>query len=232
MISMKHEKLYGRPRRGEVAYKSFGQRCSRSVKEHRARFYILRRCVTMLSAEAKRCDKCSAYKPPRAHHCKVCKQCILRMDHHCLWINNCVGYWNYKAFFILIFYATVGSIYSTVMVLSCALQKDWEFSGTGPLKAFYAACGVVMICLSLTLGTLLGWHIYLMTRNMTTIEYYEGIRASWLASKSGQCYHHPFDVNTYKNISSVLGSNMLKWLCPTAMSHLKDGLSFPTSHNS
>nr|DAD28534.1 TPA_asm: hypothetical protein HUJ06_030002 [Nelumbo nucifera] len=28
--------------------RSFGQRCSRLVKEQRARFYILRRCVTML----------------------------------------------------------------------------------------------------------------------------------------------------------------------------------------
>ncbi|KAJ9684659.1 hypothetical protein PVL29_016900 [Vitis rotundifolia] len=28
--------------------RSFGRRCSRLVKEQRARFYILRRCVTML----------------------------------------------------------------------------------------------------------------------------------------------------------------------------------------
>ncbi|KAB2031540.1 hypothetical protein ERO13_A05G293900v2 [Gossypium hirsutum] len=28
--------------------KTFGRRCSRLVKEQRARFYILRRCVTML----------------------------------------------------------------------------------------------------------------------------------------------------------------------------------------
>ncbi|OMO50249.1 hypothetical protein CCACVL1_30548 [Corchorus capsularis] len=28
--------------------KAFGRRCSRLVKEQRARFYILRRCVTML----------------------------------------------------------------------------------------------------------------------------------------------------------------------------------------
>ncbi|KAL5733536.1 hypothetical protein ACOSP7_032880 [Xanthoceras sorbifolium] len=28
--------------------RSFGRRCSRLVKEQRARFYILRRCITML----------------------------------------------------------------------------------------------------------------------------------------------------------------------------------------
>ncbi|KAH9768468.1 putative protein S-acyltransferase 15 [Citrus sinensis] len=156
------------------------------------------------AAERRQCDKCSAYKPPRAHHCKVCRRCVLRMDHHCLWINNCVGHWNYKAFFLLVFYATSGSIYSMVF------------------------CGTVVLALSLILGTLLGWHIYLIIHNMTTIEYHEGIRAAWLAKKSGLSYRHPFDVGVYKNISLVLGSNMLTWLCPTAISHLKDGTSFPT----
>ncbi|CAN4105807.1 unnamed protein product [Withania somnifera] len=151
------------------------------------------------------------------------------LDHHCAWINNCVGHRNYKAFVTLIFYATIASIYSSVILVSDALHKDWNFDGVMPLKIFYVGTGVVIIGLSVTLGTLLGWHIYLTSRNMTTIEYYEGKRAAWLASKSGMNYHHLYDVGAYKNISVVLGPNMLKWLCPTAVSHIKDGLSFPTS---
>ncbi|TYJ16069.1 hypothetical protein E1A91_A10G225400v1 [Gossypium mustelinum] len=178
--------------------------------------------------QSKYCDKCAAYKPPRTHHCRVCKRCMLRMDHHCLWINNCVGYWNYKAFFNLILYATIGSIHSSVIVISCFRQKDWNYSGTTPLKIFYLACGLMMLALSVTLGTLLGWHIYLITHNMTTIEYYEGIRAAWLAKKSGLSYRHPFDISVYKNITLVLGPNTLRWFCPTSTSHLKDGVNFPT----
>ncbi|KAF3621499.1 60S ribosomal protein L38 [Capsicum annuum] len=122
-------------------------------------------------------------------------------DHHCAWINNCVGHRNYKAFVTLIFYATIASIYSSVILVSDALHKDWNFEGVMPLKLFYIATGVVIIGLSVTLGTLLGWHIYLTIRNMTTIEYYEGKRAAWLASKSGMNYHHPYDVGACKNIS-------------------------------
>lgn len=42
------------------------------------------------------CLRCKLPKPPRGHHCSQCDRCVLRMDHHCVWINNCVGWWNYK----------------------------------------------------------------------------------------------------------------------------------------
>ena len=42
------------------------------------------------------CRRCQAFKPPRAHHCSICKRCIIKMDHHCPWVNNCVGIGNHK----------------------------------------------------------------------------------------------------------------------------------------
>ncbi|KAE9619346.1 hypothetical protein Lal_00047433 [Lupinus albus] len=180
------------------------------------------------NAERKKCDKCFAYKPPRTHHCRVCRRCVLKMDHHCLWINNCVGYWNYKAFFVFALYATIASIHSMVLFICCVLQKDWDSAKGSSLKIFYVMYGTMVMALTITLLTLSGWHIYLTLHNMTTIEYYEGKRAKWLATKSGQSYRHPFNVGAYKNITLILGPNMLKWLCPTSISHLKDGVSFPT----
>lgn len=35
-------------------------------------------------------------------------------DHHCVWMNNCVGHANYKIFFIFVMYAAVACIYSLV----------------------------------------------------------------------------------------------------------------------
>ena len=64
------------------------------------------------------CKKCEAFKPARAHHCSICMRCIVKMDHHCPWVNNCVGIGNHKFFILFIFWTNVVCSYSLVMVLS------------------------------------------------------------------------------------------------------------------
>ena len=50
------------------------------------------------------CEKCNLIKPDRCHHCSICGICILKMDHHCPWINNCVSFTNYKFFVLFLGY--------------------------------------------------------------------------------------------------------------------------------
>jgi hypothetical protein len=47
--------------------------------------------------EQRYCRYCEQAKPLKAHHCRACRRCVYEMDHHCPWINNCVGYYNYRA---------------------------------------------------------------------------------------------------------------------------------------
>ncbi|XP_077232775.1 putative protein S-acyltransferase 16 isoform X2 [Tasmannia lanceolata] len=86
------------------------------------------------------CQKCSHYKPPRAHHCRVCRRCVLRMDHHCVWINNCVGHANYKVFFVFVLYAVIACIYSMVLLVGSAaydVHKDELQSGDSFKTSYY-----------------------------------------------------------------------------------------------
>ncbi|XP_050242552.1 probable protein S-acyltransferase 16 isoform X1 [Quercus robur] len=184
------------------------------------------------SGDLRYCQKCSHYKPPRAHHCRVCKRCVLRMDHHCIWINNCVGHANYKVFFIFIVYAVIACIYSLVLLvgsLTIDPPKD-ELQSGDSFRTAYIISGLLLVPLCVALGVLLGWHIYLILHNKTTIEYHEGVRAMWLAEKGGNVYTHPYDLGAYENLTTVLGPNILSWVCPTPK-HIDSGLRFQTAYD-
>ncbi|XP_038621871.1 palmitoyltransferase ZDHHC3 isoform X1 [Tachyglossus aculeatus] len=75
-----------------------------------------------------KCPKCCSIKPDRAHHCSVCKRCIRKMDHHCPWVNNCVGENNQKYFVLFTMYIALISLHALIMVgfhfLYC-FEEDW-----------------------------------------------------------------------------------------------------------
>lgn len=48
------------------------------------------------------CYTCWVDRPLRSKHCKICDRCYDDFDHHCVFIRNCVGGGNRRAFFIYI----------------------------------------------------------------------------------------------------------------------------------
>lgn len=63
------------------------------------------------------CKKCNSVKPPRCHHCSICKKCVLKMDHHCPWLANCVGLHNYRYFYCFLLWTTIGTAYLCIITL-------------------------------------------------------------------------------------------------------------------
>lgn len=153
------------------------------------------------------CISCAKIKPDRCHHCRLCDSCVLKMDHHCPWIANCVGYNNYKYFFLLVNYGLAGLLLfvctfweSVVIILHDEESSVW-------------LCLTVVVAYSL--GSLLTlvltgfwvFHIYLVSYSMTTIEFCEK-RRKWTDKAS------PYTQSLYKSWQEALGDNPLTWPFP------------------
>ncbi|EOD51032.1 putative palmitoyltransferase swf1 protein [Neofusicoccum parvum UCRNP2] len=63
------------------------------------------------------CRTCRLPKPARSKHCPICKTCVARMDHHCVWVNNCVGRENYRWFLALLASTSLVLLYGAYLAL-------------------------------------------------------------------------------------------------------------------
>jgi len=98
------------------------------------------------------CGRCEAYRPPRAHHCRVCKRCVRKMDHHCPWVNNCVGEFNQKYFVQFLIYVGLASLYCICLVLGtwllpCAECRGEKIKHTRVLHSIFVSIECVLFCL-------------------------------------------------------------------------------------
>ncbi|KAK3793222.1 hypothetical protein RRG08_014322 [Elysia crispata] len=96
------------------------------------------------------CMKCETYRPPRAHHCRVCRRCIRRMDHHCPWINNCVGEFNQRFFIQFLFYVGLASVFAiTMVIVSWTIEPSSARKETKHIKLVHS---IVLVVESILFG--------------------------------------------------------------------------------
>lgn len=155
-----------------------------------------------------KCPKCCSIKPDRAHHCSVCQRCIRKMDHHCPWVNNCVGENNQKYFVLFTLYIALISVHSMILVVNQfaeCVKSEWRQCSP------YSPPATVFLLLFLTFEALLFavfTVIMLVTQlsaifnDQTGIEQLKKEEARW-AKKS-----------RLKSIQSVFGRFSLAWFSP------------------
>jgi len=174
------------------------------------------------SGERRNCKWCVKYKPDRCHHCRVCRTCVLKMDHHCPWINNCVGFGNYKYFLLLIMYCTISlhfMIWTMLPSVSKAIRNSDDGRNTSSDLFFLLFGEVLAAVLAFGITIFFGFHTWLMLQATTTIEFFEKSKKN--ASFSGSRY----DRGLLGNIRAGLGDNALLWFLPCSPPS-GDGLTF------
>ncbi|XP_037902911.1 palmitoyltransferase ZDHHC15B isoform X2 [Hermetia illucens] len=166
------------------------------------------------------CEKCQIIKPDRAHHCSVCGTCVLKMDHHCPWVNNCVNFSNYKYFVLFLGYALIYCLYVAATSLQYFI-KFWEGELNGGMGRFHILfLFFVAVMFAISLVSLFGYHIYLVLLNRTTLE---AFRAPIF--RIGGQDKNGYNLGRYNNFQEVFGDNWKLWFLPVYTS-LGDGIIY------
>ncbi|KAI9301599.1 DHHC palmitoyltransferase-domain-containing protein [Cunninghamella echinulata] len=142
----------------------------------------------------KDCWTCNIPKPARSKHCPMCKSCIARLDHHCAWLNKCVGYNNHRYFFLFLFTLTQFCAYGFYlcfqiyrgMIIEWGLDKAYLYDRVSGEKKpldfrtaiihilhrdrIIGSIGILTIVVSVVVFIFTAYQLYLAGRGITTNE--------------------------------------------------------------
>lgn len=109
---------------------------------------IFRLCEEGKFSAGSFCTSCLARRPIRSKHCPACKRCVARFDHHCPWVDNCIGLRNHKMFLcyllcliIMLIWGLKASLaymfhFSHVDSTQNIILRGWHYISSDPFIGF------------------------------------------------------------------------------------------------
>ena len=155
------------------------------------------------------CQRCIRTKPDRCHHCSQCNKCILKMDHHCPWVANCIGFFNYKYFLCMLIYASA----CCIMIVSTSYPLVGKVLAQDEVNyylAYFIVTAYVLACVfGFIITGFLTFHLWLISNQYTTIEFCEK-----RSNDPNFKIKSPYNLGVIRNFQTILGRNPLLWLVP------------------
>lgn len=111
------------------------------------------------------CPECIIIQPKRARHCTICRMCVFKYDHHCPWLNNCIGARN-----IGIFYLFLLLLWVDLVLLLVGIGIGWVLVFHGPedfaVKSVWKGLSLVIALVDAGFLGPLSLLLWVQTRNL------------------------------------------------------------------
>nr|XP_030142664.3 palmitoyltransferase ZDHHC12 [Taeniopygia guttata] len=143
----------------------------------------------------RRCGYCLVKQPMRAKHCRLCQHCVRRYDHHCPWLENCVGERNHPLFIVYLSVQLVVLLWGGHVAWSGLYfeqSQEWLQDNIFLLVSF-----LLIFIFTIVVLLLLVSHLYLISCNTTTWEFMSHHRISYLRHSE---LENPFDQGIILNL--------------------------------
>ena len=121
------------------------------------------------------CPICKITKPLRSHHCHDCDNCVLRFDHHCIWIGNCIGKGNYCLFYFSLIFVNLNCFFLLIFAILIFYHsfhnmiEGYKYTIIISLIPTIISFVVTFLTIIFSLGFLL-YHTKLIMNNLSTKE--------------------------------------------------------------
>lgn len=127
--------------------------------------------------EVEWCSYCQVHTLVTSKHCRACNRCAHGFDHHCRWLNNCVGEANYGLFFALVASLDALVLLEGALCVASLVHSARDERGQGATgddhrhRALVALLLAALLPAAVMLTQLLCLHVWLAVEGMSTYEW-------------------------------------------------------------